>query len=187
MFKIDGHEYQIETTGVVGILDDEDGLFWAIDIYGKGQFIDEDNYIEPKLSFIKLPHAESTDRSLAQIHFKNAEAYDENIDDWIGDFYIYDAHFFKSEITLTRVSKSNFHISWKGEVDISYETSTNPQFIPFEIDLEIPFYGILCRYTDENDSKELLQDICDVSEFVWIEDGNEYFDCAFFSTINFSQ
>ncbi len=188
MYKIQNDEFELDSSGIVGILDDEEELFWAIDVYGKGRFIGEDNFIEPKLSFTRLPHPHGTDRSLNKIHFPIAEAYDKVIDDWIGDFYIYDGHFFRSEISLTRLSISKFNIHWKGEVDISYETLPGgEEFIPFEINLDIPFNGILCAYTNEKESRELLEDICDVSEFYWIGEENDYFDNAFLSTINFQK
>ncbi len=38
MYKIRDDEFELDSNGIVGILDDEDGFFWAIDVYGNGLY-----------------------------------------------------------------------------------------------------------------------------------------------------
>ena len=182
MYRIQDEEFEFDSGGIAGRLDEQRGLLWAIDVYAKRKETKAFGWVQPQLSFTQLPHPPGADYSLKQLHFPEARAYDEVAGIWIGDFYIFDGHFFRSGVRLERTSPSQFHIHWKGEVNITPEAFPGEAFVPFEIALEIPFHGILCESTDEKTSRRLLERVCDVSSLTWIERGNEFFDCAFLST-----
>jgi hypothetical protein len=182
MYRIGNEEFELDAGGAVGQLDEQRGLLWAIDAYARRKETEEFGRVRPKLSITQLPHPTEADRHLNRLHFPNARAYDEATGIWTGDFYISGGHFFRSGILLERTSPSQFHLHWKGEVNIIAEAFPGEAFVPFEITLEIPFHGILCESTDQKTSQRLLNPICDVSSLTWIEKENEFFDCAFLST-----
>jgi hypothetical protein len=182
MYRIGNEQFEISEAGIVGRLLPDEGLVWALDVYAQGRDTDEFTYVEPKLSFTALPHPDSADRELQHLHFPHAVAYDDKTDEWIGDFYIYDGHFFRSELDLRRVSPTRFKIHWKGEVDTSPEQIPAEHFVPFEIEQEIVFPGILCEWTDEKTSRRILEPICETADLFWCGEDNGFFDSPFLST-----
>lgn len=183
MFKIEDVEFEIEVSGIVGKVDDmDDSLFWAIDINAKSTKYKDLGLYAPMISFIKLPHAEESKKELDRLVWESAEAYDTVEDDWIGDLYLFDGHFFKSRLELIRNSFDSFKVEWTGEVDLSLQTSETRHFVPFEVNAIVPFHGFLSDYDNEEETKSILDEFCDLEGYTWLNKDNHFFSKAMYST-----
>jgi hypothetical protein len=184
MFKIEDVEFEIEESGIVGLIDDwDEALFWAVDVNAKSHEYKDLGYYSPKISFTKLPHVKKSNKKLDKLIWESAEAYDTEEDDWIGDLYLFDGHFFRSRLELVRNSFDSFNVEWIGEVDISYETSEKRDFIPFHIKAIVPFHGFLSDYDNERETKSILKKFCDLKGYTWFnKEDNPFFSRSMYST-----
>ncbi|GAB1269779.1 hypothetical protein NBRC116493_30320 [Aurantivibrio infirmus] len=186
MYEVDGEKYEIEVAGLVGILDEDYGIRWAMDLYAKKKQTTKDfggAYFQPKLSFTNLINADEYDRGLKYLHWHKAESYDRDIDDWIGDFYIFDAHHFNASIKLQRKQADSFLLKMEGQVNLVWENVEEVNYKNFTIEVLVPFYGFKCPDHDREEAKSELEKHFDMDDFFWLEEDNKYFSDQMFSTV----
>lgn len=152
-FNINGTSFVIETKGVIGYISEDEKLKWAMDIYGaEGKYDGET--IHPKFSFTQLAPTQNF-KFNEQFIWEKTSAYDKELDDWVGDFLIFDGQYFECSVDLKRINVHSFEVEIKGRVNTNWETAPEQVFVDFEIATDLPFNGIMC----EIDSKEKCEKI----------------------------
>lgn len=166
IYTIDSVEFEFETIGIIGVINENEEFCWAMDLYAKPNNF-QDNQVAPKFSFTQL---EETKDFVFNNSFKWKEvsAYNDIIDDWIASFYIYDSHFFKADVEISIEDKKNFFVSIKGKVNLNWETAPTTDFRTFEIRKIIPFNGIICELEDKKKAFEIAQKFINTEGLKWL-------------------
>ncbi|MDQ2178081.1 hypothetical protein [Marinifilum sp. D714] len=166
-FIVKGNKFEIETSGLVGIINKEKKFCWAIDVYAKQGQVDKHS-VSPKFSFIELEP--STDFEYDKFFiWDKTTAYNSKTENWKGDFYIFDAHYFEASLKFTKQTKNEFNVEIKGKVNLNPETYPTTNFEEFSINQLIPFNGILVEIDDKECAFEIAKNVLDISEMKWIK------------------
>lgn len=167
IYKIDKTNFEFETLGIIGIINEEQEFCWAMDLYAKPNKDDEGNTIAPKFSFTQLEQA--TDYKYNEsFRWKEMPAYSEKLDDWIASFYIYDNHFFTADVEVIRKDRENYEVSIEGKVNLNWETAPTTDYRPFKIQTTVPFNGIICEIEDEKKAFEITKNYIDTEGLEWL-------------------
>lgn len=167
LYIINGSHFEIETSGIVGIINSELKFCWAIDLYAKEGNI-ENHIVTPKFSFTELEPAQDFvfDKSFI---WNKTTAYNTETDNWKGDFYIFDAHYFEVRVEFIKLSKTEFQVIVDGYVNQNPETYSSVNFVPFKIKQNIPFNGILVEIDNREKAYSIARKYLEVSEMNWFE------------------
>lgn len=168
MFRIGSEEFEVAESGIVAVADvEENEFFWAIDLYAQKKDTKTLGLVSPKLSFTELPNPENADRWLRQLDWKEANGYDDELGDWIGDFFIYDAHDFESRLSWKRTSYDKFMVEWSGVVDTAPQIPGQElkRLLEFSIAQEVPFVGIFSRTLDKDAASTFIGKFIDLESF----------------------
>lgn len=121
----------------------------------------------PKFSFTLLEQA-SDYKFNESFSWKNTSPYNKETDDWVGSFYIHDAHYFEADVEVLRIDNKNYRVSIKGKVNLNWETAPTQDFRDFTIQKIIPFNGIICETDDEKKAFEITQKFIDTEGMKWL-------------------
>ena len=164
-YIIDGHSFEVETKGIIGLITEDAKFKWAMDIYAaEGEY--DGQRTNPKFSFAQLAATENF-KFDQEFIWEKATAYDNEIDDWVGDFLIFDAQYFECRVQMKRVGAQAFLVSIKGKVNMNWETAPEQHFVDFEIIQTLPFNGILCEIDDAPKTKELAEKYLSFENLEW--------------------
>jgi len=164
-YIINGHSFEVETKGIIGLVTEEGEFKWAMDIYAaEGEY--DGQRINPKFSFTQLAATENF-KFDKEFIWEKATAYDKEIDDWVGDFLIFDASYFECSLQIKRVGGQEFYIAMKGKVNMAWETAPEQHFVDFEIVQTVPFNGILCEIDDAEKTKEVVGKYLSIENLTW--------------------
>lgn len=166
IYKIDSTEFEFETIGIIGVVTEDQEFCWAMDLYAKSNDF-QGNNVSPKFSFTQLQQTKDYKYN-ESFSWKGISAYDNNIDDWIASFYIYDSHYFIADIEIEKIDKENFLVSIKGKVNLNWETAPTKDFRNFKILKIIPFNGIISELDDERIAFKITEKYIDTKGFKWI-------------------
>ncbi len=166
IYKIDSVEFEFETIGIIGIITENEKFCWAMDLYANSNAF-QDNEVAPKFSFTQLE--ETKDFVFNQsFNWKQISAYNDETDDWIASFYIYDSHYFIADVEIIRKDKENYFVSIIGKVNLNWESAPTQDFRDFEIQKIVPFNGIICEIEDKKKSFEITKKYIDTDGLRWL-------------------
>lgn len=166
LYKVDTTEFAFETSGIIGIVTEDEQFCWALDLYAKENKLDESS-VTPKFSFTELGVCTHYTYN-SSFTWSNISAYDKAKDDWIGSFYIFDAHYFEADVVLNRKNNEAFIVSVKGKVNLNWETAPSTDFRSFEITNTVPFNGILSEIDDSDKALIISSKFIDISSMKWV-------------------
>ena len=179
IFRIRDIEFEIEETAILGTVNTNGSLTWALDVNTKRKSTPELNWVGPLISCKGLVHPAIADRKLAKLEWQDVRAYYN--DDWHGDIYIYDAdEYHECHITLTRIARTVFALQWKGLCDVNAGEGYGKR-VPFYIETHMEFIGIASEIENESDARETLAKYCDDTNFKWVtlESGFVFYPIVF--------
>jgi len=166
IYTIGSTDFEFEIAGIIGIITEDQKFCWAMDLYAKSRHF-QGNPVSPKFSFIQLEPAHDFQHN-ASFSWKEVPAYNDEIDDWIGSFYIYDSHFFVVDIQVKKVSRESFWVSVTGKVNLNWATEPAEHFEYFTIAHTIPFNGILSEIDDEKKARKITRMYLDPTDLIWV-------------------
>jgi hypothetical protein len=164
-YQIDKSNFKIDTKGLIGVINSAKQFCWAIDLYALDGEIDE-NIVSPKFSFTELEPSEKFKFDKKFIWTKTS-AYNEKTGTWKGDFYIFDAHYFECNIEFIKLNDNKFNVKITGEVNINPETYPTTHFVPFEIQQEVDFNGVLVEIENEQEAFDIASNFIETSAMKW--------------------
>lgn len=166
IFFIDGTEFTFESFGIIGVITENQEFCWAMDLYANASSL-EGNQVSPKFSFTQLEQTMNFKRDHS-FSWEEVSAYNEEIEDWVGSFYIYDAHYFTAKVSLEKIDRDHFLVHIEGKVNLNWETAPTTNFKSFTIQKTTPFNGILSEIDDEKKSRQICQKYLDQSDLKWL-------------------
>ena len=172
IYRISKTDFIFETVGIIGIINKNGEFCWAMDLYAQENEF-EGVEVSPKFSFTELEETRNFIKNKEYI-WENTSAYSKEKDDWIGSFYIFDAHFFKSKIQLIKKNNESFDVIIKGKVNLNWETAKNTDSKNFHIENNIPFNGILCEIEDKEECLKIAGKFINIEGMKWIDDDEKW-------------
>lgn len=165
MYKINNSNFEIDNATVAAVVTNDRKFKWAIDLYAiESEF--EKEKVAPKFSFIDLEEADEF-KFNESFNWKSASAYDKIEERWIGDFYIFDAHYFECEVNMIRLSEIEFMLTVKGKVNLNPQTYPTTWFVPFEIKQKANFNGVISELEDEKESRIIASKFIATDNLIW--------------------
>lgn len=170
IYKIDSTEFEFETIGIIGMVTEEEEFCWAMDLYAKSNDFQNIN-VSPKFSFTQLEQAKNYNYN-ESFSWKKVTAYNDEIDDWVASFYIYDSHYFVVDIEIKKIDKENFLVSIEGEVNLNWETAPTTDFRKLKIQKITPFNGIISELDSKEKSLEIASKYINTEGLTWLSKEN---------------